>query len=274
MQSTVGGYIAQRLNWSWSFWVLSIFTSVLVLLSLILFRETYAPTILHNRAKSLRKTTSNPNIYTVYEKANPVLLTKLKVALTRPTKQLIVEPVIQLMSLYAAYSFGILYIVHSTFPTMWKDVYHQDMSHSGLNFLSIAVGFSIGGQIAGPTQDLIFKYFRKRSLNLEAGEEKTKEEMEAVPIIPEWRIPLMFPAALFVPIGLLIYGVSSYPSFNQEITNRDFFKLVVSTLPYAFHLPQYRNRDSLWRNDYLYTMPKCLHDRCIPRVHGISIGSC
>lgn len=203
-----GGYIAQRLNWSWSFWILSIFTTFLVLVSLILFHETYAPTILHKRAKSLRKTTNNPEIYTVYEKANPVLLTKLKIALIRPTKQLFQEPVIQLMSLYSAYSFGILYIVHSTFPTMWKDVYHQDMSHAGLNFISIAVGFSVGGQIAGPTQDMIFKYLRKRSLNLKTGEDKTKEEMEVVPVVPEWRLPLMFPAALFVPIGLLIYGVS------------------------------------------------------------------
>lgn len=200
----IGGYIAQRASWRWSFFTVAIFEAVLVLLSLLTFKETYAPTILSRKAKLLRKETGNPNFYTTHEKQNPTLLLKLKTSLIRPTKLLFTHPIIQILAVYAAYSFGLLYIVHSTFPSLWLDRYHETVSQSGLNFISIAVGFTLGAQVAAPITDRIWQHLRKKAATAHPSPDGSEPT-----IIPEYRVPLMLPGALLTPIGLLIYGWSA-----------------------------------------------------------------
>jgi hypothetical protein len=77
----------------------------------------------------------------------------------------------------------------------------QTPSTSGLNFISIATGFTLGAQVAGPITDRNWKHLKKRALvvNSRSGENSEK-------VVPEYRVPLMVPGALVVPIGLLIYG--------------------------------------------------------------------
>jgi MFS family permease len=112
------------------------------------------------------------------------------------------HPVIQFLTLYGSYSFGLLYIVHTTYATLWIDRYHQPVSTSGLNFISIALGFILVAQIAGPISDRILQHLHKKP-------EATSSSLEDEPIkvVPEYRVPLMIPGALLIPpIGLLIYG--------------------------------------------------------------------
>ncbi|KAH6668770.1 putative MFS multidrug transporter [Halenospora varia] len=198
----IGGYIAQRLSWNWSFWILAIFEAVLLLISLFTFHETYAPTILSRKASMVRKESGDERWYAKHEETKLTLARKLFLALSRPTEFLLTYPIIQILSFYSAYSFGLLYIVHSTFPTLWTEVYHQSTSQSGLNFISIAVGFTLGVQIGSRLMDWGFVYLRKREVKRSGG----KFTLESLPLVPEHRIPLLLPATLIVPIGLLIYG--------------------------------------------------------------------
>ncbi|KAH8672019.1 major facilitator superfamily domain-containing protein [Tricladium varicosporioides] len=198
----IGGYIAQRLSWSWSFWILAIFEAVLLLLSLFTFHETYAPTILSRKASRVRKETRDERWYAKQEETKLTLTRKLSLALSRPTKFLLTYPIIQVLSFYSAYSFGLLYIVHSTFPTLWTEAYHQSTSRSGLNFISIAVGFTLGVQVGSRLMDWGFVFLREKVV-AKSGKRYT---LETLPLIPEHRIPLLLPVTLIVPIGLLIYG--------------------------------------------------------------------
>lgn len=66
----------------------AIFEAVLVIIYFATFKETYAPTVLKQKAKALREVTGNPNLYTRHEKESPTLLPKLQTALSRPTKLL------------------------------------------------------------------------------------------------------------------------------------------------------------------------------------------
>lgn len=160
----IGGYIAQQASWRWSFFTVAIFEAALILLSLLIFKETYGPTILSRKAKLLRKRTGNMDFYTTHEKQISTLTIKLKTSLVRPTKLLFTHPIIQILAVYGAYSFGLLYIVHSTFPTLWLDRYHETVSQSGLNFISIAVGFTLGAQVAAPITDRIWQHLRKKAV--------------------------------------------------------------------------------------------------------------
>jgi hypothetical protein len=84
-------------------------------------------------------------------------------------------------------------IVLSSFASLWTDKYGQSVEISGLHYIAIAAGEVAGSQIGGPLMDRFFRYMRARST--------TGEEHQ-----PEFRMPVNYVFAGWVPIGLLIYG--------------------------------------------------------------------
>lgn len=189
--------------------MVGIFGGVLTTISLFTFRESYAPIILHRKAKQLRKSTGNQEFYTKFERQNNRIRPTLARNLSRPFILLLKHPIIQFLSLYGAYCFGLLYIIHTTYATLWIDRYHQAVSASGLNFISIAIGFTLAAQVAGPITDRIWQHLKQKA-------EASSPNLEGQPmkVVPEYRVPLMIPGALLVPIGLLIYGWTA-----QEVTH-------------------------------------------------------
>ncbi|KAF2490611.1 MFS multidrug transporter, partial [Lophium mytilinum] len=189
----IGGVITDSINWRWLFWVLSIFDIFVVFTVFIFFPETHHPTILARKAASLRKTTGL-KYYSATEIGSPTLAQRLKVGLSRPFRLLVTQPILQLMSVFLAYNFGILYIMLSTFATLWIDHYHQSTGTSGLHYIAIAIGYSIAVIIGGPAQDRLWKHFTKKNAGATA---------------PEYRVPLILPGVLLIPIGLFWYGWSA-----------------------------------------------------------------
>lgn len=57
------------------------------------------------------------------------------------------------MSFYLAYNFGILYIVLSTFATLWTERYHQSVSVSGLHYIALALGYTLAAQVGARITD-------------------------------------------------------------------------------------------------------------------------
>ncbi|KAF3763330.1 MFS general substrate transporter [Cryphonectria parasitica EP155] len=80
-------------------------------LSSFIFPETHAASILHRKAKNLRKQTSQP-YYTAYEQEYESVEHTLAPSLARPRRLLITQPFVQLMSVFLTYKYGILYIRH------------------------------------------------------------------------------------------------------------------------------------------------------------------
>jgi MFS family permease len=186
----IGGLITQGVGWRWLFWVLSVFDTLLMLSAYFIFPETYAGTILHRKAKKLRKDTGH-NYYTEYEQDGQSLSQRLSVTLSRPVRLLATQPIIQLISIYLAYNFGVLYIVLSTFATLWIDRYGESVSVSGLHYIAIAIGYTIASQVGAPLTDKIWARLQAR-----AGGDTA----------PEYRVPLMIPGAILIPVGLFWYG--------------------------------------------------------------------
>lgn len=101
------------------------------------------------------------------------------------------QPTIQVMALYRAYLYGLMYLAFASFPTVWRRAYNQSVSIASLNYLSLGIGFVIGLQIVAPINDRLYDYLKRRYNS---------------PGIPEFRVPPMLPGGLLIPIGLLIYG--------------------------------------------------------------------
>ncbi|KAL8759658.1 MAG: hypothetical protein Q9199_000619 [Rusavskia elegans] len=186
-----GGFITENTTWRWAFYATSIADALIQLSGLFFLRETYPAKLLHVKAKRLRRETGNEALHTEYEHPERSLVTVLKNAMVRPFRLLGTQPIVQVMALYTAYLYGLMYLLLSTFPVLWTGQYHQSVGIAGLNYISLGVGFTLGAQILSPLNDRIYRTLKKKN----GGVGK-----------PEYRIPIMVPGSVLVPIGLFIYA--------------------------------------------------------------------
>ena len=189
----IGGFITEGTTWRWMFWSTSILQSAMIIMSVALFHETHAPTILRRRAKRLRRTTGNTRYYTEMERLDLgrspswVLLNSL----SRPIRLLLFHPIIQIQACLSAFNYGITYLVLSSFSDLWTTQYHESISISGLHYIAMCVGEVTGAGIGGPLMDIIFRKMKQRANGVAT---------------PEYRVPIMLPGAILTPLGLFMYG--------------------------------------------------------------------
>ncbi|PWY75800.1 putative efflux pump antibiotic resistance protein [Aspergillus eucalypticola CBS 122712] len=188
-----GGFIAENTTWRWVFYATSIADGVIQVAGLFFLQETYAPIILKKRAKKLRKETADTNYQTEFERQNKTLGEIMGGALIRPFRLLSTQPIVQALAAYMAYIYGTMYLVLSTFPSLWTspEYYNESTGIGGLNYISLGLGFWLGSQICAPLNDRIYR--RLKGKNNGVGK-------------PEFRVPLLFVGAFLIPAGLFIYG--------------------------------------------------------------------
>ena len=191
-----GAFIAQTVTWRWVFWSTSIAAIFVQILGLFFMQETYAAALLDRKKKELIKITGNKELHTEFDTPNRKFSAHIRTAFKRPFKLIGTQPIVQVLSLYIGFVYGVLYLVLATFPRLWTDkaFYGEPVGIAGLNYISLGLGFFIGTQIAAKTADKIYKHLKAK--NGDVGRS-------------EFRVPLMFPGAIMVPIGLLIYGWSA-----------------------------------------------------------------
>lgn len=186
-----GGFIAEHTTWRWVFWSTAIYTGLAQGVGVFVLRETYAPVLLERRAAlRLQDVERAQTEYPV--RVRPALGDVLTKALKRPMYLLFTQPIVQALALFQLYNYGIVYILLTTFPTVWTDVYGQSPAIGGLNYLSIGLGFLVASIIAAPLNDRIYVHLKHTR---GSGQGR-----------PEYRVPMMFPASLFMVAGLFMYG--------------------------------------------------------------------
>lgn len=149
----IGGFVVQYSNWRWMFYATSIFSATIQAIGLVAFPETYGPKILSNKAARLRTVSGNSNLRTEYDQQHKGVVFVLRQAFIRPCKLLSTQPIIQALAIYMACVYGLMYLALSTFPSVWVDIYGERTDIAGLNYLSLAIGFSLGTQICAPIND-------------------------------------------------------------------------------------------------------------------------
>jgi hypothetical protein len=157
---------------------------------LIFMRETYPPIILSKKVLRLRKETGNPRLQSKLHSPLPPRTLFLQ-SIIRPAKLLFLSPIVFLLSLFMAIIYGYLYLLFTTFPSVFKDNYRFTSGTVGLAYLGIGLG-AVGGVVmfAGISDRLM------RKLSVDGG------------MKPEYRLPVMMYGAPFVPVGLFWYGWS------------------------------------------------------------------
>lgn len=188
-----GGWIALRTTWRWCFWSTSLLTGVIQVFGFFYLQESYTPTLLRRKAARARLETGNEKLHTPYDTEKKISKV-LGVALIRPFKLLGTQIIIQFIAVYMAYLYGLMYLLLSTFPKLWEQTYHENTGIGGLNYISLGGGFFLGTQITAPLNDKLYRRLKKK--NNGVGR-------------PEFRVPIMFVASLFIPTGLFWYGWSA-----------------------------------------------------------------
>lgn len=196
----LGGSVAQHIGWPWIFWIVSAFDGTLLVLYTISVQESYAPVLLAKKAATLRKDIGKD----YHTKFDPTLSKKLRTSFLRPLKLLITRPIILVMSFLMAYNFGTYCLSLSTFARIWTDRYNQSETASGLHYIAIGIGSTIATQVGGPLTDRIFAHLKAK------GHGK---------IAPEYRVPLLIPGAVMVPLGLLMYGWAAEKRLTWIVTD-------------------------------------------------------
>ncbi|TLD36891.1 mfs multidrug [Venturia nashicola] len=198
-----GGFIAENTTWRWVFWSTTCLDALIQVSGFFFLQETYAPTILAKKSARLREETGNQALHTEWEDEKR-LSSILKTAVIRPFKLLGTQLIVQIIAFYQAYLYGLMYLILSTFPGLWTNVYQESIGIGGLNYISLGIGFFLGTQITAPIMDRIYR--RLKGKNNGVGK-------------PEFRIPLMFIGSLLVPIGLFWYGWSAQARVHWIMPN-------------------------------------------------------
>ncbi|UZJ53527.1 hypothetical protein CBS101457_002847 [Exobasidium rhododendri] len=191
----IGGWIIQRTgNWRWIFGVACIAAGITASIGLFILPETYAPKILGDKAKRLRKETGNEKLHTVFDQNAMTWQARMRHNMVRPFILIATQPIIIVLGFYLMITYGCMYLVLTSFASVFQGVYNESVGIASLNYLSLALGFTLGGQICGRFND--HNYKRLKALNNGVGQ-------------PEFKLPVMMATAWMPAAGLLIYGWSA-----------------------------------------------------------------
>ncbi|OKP01361.1 hypothetical protein PENSUB_7351 [Penicillium subrubescens] len=196
----VGGFIADYSTWRWAFYATSIASGSFLVLCATMSRESYAPVLLQRKKQKavkehIREKEGTELIWkTPYEKEDETLGQRYRRTLFRSLYFLCTQPIVQALACYYGYLYGIVYLLLSSFSNLWKDQYHSKLSIGTLNYIAPCIGYLFGAAVCAFLTDRVYRF--QVAKNNGVGK-------------PEFRLPMMVPASLLVPIGLLWFGWSA-----------------------------------------------------------------
>ncbi|KAI5841257.1 MFS multidrug transporter [Tricharina praecox] len=136
----IGGYLDMSNGWRWLYWIQLILAGTIYLVLTFTVSETYAPKILTDRAKKLRKETGDQMHVTEDEIDRRPFKETLTLFVARPFQLLFGELIVLLLSLYMSVLYGLLYMFFVAYPIVYEEGKHWRPGVTGLMFLPIAVG--------------------------------------------------------------------------------------------------------------------------------------
>lgn len=189
----IGGFMAERLNVSWSLWLLSILSGLVMIFSFVFVHETNPEVLLRRRVHRMRHETGNEKLISIYDVKHGEKTARevFFINMSRAIVLFFTDPSCMMIGIYMAIVYGYLYLLFVTFGYIFTLNYGQSTEIAGLHYIAPGIGQLLGAAFASIAMDKIFITLKKRH----NGEGR-----------PEFRVPLMFIASILMPAGLFIYG--------------------------------------------------------------------
>lgn len=214
-----GAFIAQNTTWRWAFYATTIADAIIQAGGLFFLRETYTPVLLVWKKKRLIKETGNTDLHTPYDHPDRTVAKTLRIALERPFRMITTQVIVQALAVYMLYVYGLIYVVLTSFPTLWSgpepEGYGESLGIGGLNYISLGLGFFVGAQACAPLQDRIYVALKRHYGGVGR---------------PEYRVPMMVPGAVLLPVGLIVYGWTAEYKTHWIFPNIGAFLFATATI--------------------------------------------
>lgn len=216
----MGGFIAESVGIQYDFYVVVAICGVAAIPGIIFMRESYAPVIRLRHQKTsldLEKAATTHPAFTMSKWAY------LWINLKRPIMIMTRSFICFILSLYMALIYGIYYLMFTTFPDLFSNVYHFSIGIGGLAYIGIGVGFLSATIFGAKICDKTYLYLAAKN----GGKGK-----------PEMRVPAVIFGSLVVPVGLFWYGWSAQAKvhFIMPIVGTAIFGFGIMTASLAIQL--------------------------------------
>ncbi|KAI0863235.1 major facilitator superfamily domain-containing protein [Xylaria cubensis] len=244
----IGGLVSQLIAWPWLFYIVSIIDTVVLVIGILVLRETYTPVLLRRKAATLAQRDwevidgppiATPPPTTAGRWASwRDMLSRLRVNMLRPWHILITRPVILLVTLNLGLSFGIYTLTLSTFAQLWVDRYGQSKLVSSLHYIAISIGITLGVQSGGRVMDWVYRRLRER----DGAKNRTSAAGvggKLPPGKPEYRVPCMIPGIFLLPSGLFWYGWSAQYHYHWIVVDIGAAVFTIGSFTYSQALSAY-----------------------------------
>ncbi|KAL9639818.1 MAG: hypothetical protein Q9164_000683 [Protoblastenia rupestris] len=199
----IGGFVGQYAGWRWVDAMTVILTGILWVVGMLVVPETYTPYLLIRRAKKLTRMTGKRYISKLeVGKGDKIPRKVLGTAIARPWIILFFEPIVLLLSIYAAIVYGTLYLIFTAFPLVFTSSRHWTQSISGLSYIGVMVG-----QILSMLTYILMEISYQR-----------KVARNPAKATPEGRLDPALIGSVLLPIGLFWFAWSTYPSVHWIVS--------------------------------------------------------
>lgn len=134
-------YITMRLGWRWVYYISAIISAVSVV-ACCFIRESNAVQLLEAEVKRLKESTGNGDLCAGSEDSKPFSLSNfLQVALFRPLKFLVTEPLVFFCAMLCAIAFGLVYGLTESLTIVYTaPPFNFSQTSASLPFIAIAIG--------------------------------------------------------------------------------------------------------------------------------------
>ncbi|CAO2654264.1 Nn.00g109970.m01.CDS01 [Neocucurbitaria sp. VM-36] len=194
----VGGFLGDAKGWRWLYWIQLILSGAVWFLITFTVPETYAPKLLADRAKKMRKETGNNDFVTEQDLDMRPFSQRLSLFLLRPFQLLFRELIVFLISVYMSVLYGLLYMFFVAFPIVYQKGKGYSASSTGLMFIPLIVGVLLSAVCA----PIVNKHYLKLS-----------EKHNGHPPAEVRLIPMMI-SCWCIPIGVFIFAWTSYSDLH------------------------------------------------------------
>ncbi|KAJ0426567.1 major facilitator superfamily domain-containing protein [Aspergillus carlsbadensis] len=190
--SLVGGFVAEYKGWRWSQWT-TLFIGTSIWLSALGAQETYAGPIMRQQARKVGLPLPPRSI----PSGAAGIKFLVTVTLTRPLYMLLFEPAVGLFSLYASFTFSVLFCFLASFPLVFENVSSFSPGQSGLVFTGISIGCTLGAAILILIDQIVHTRYKPRYCHANT------------PLPPELRLCGAMVGSPLMPIALFWFAWSA-----------------------------------------------------------------
>lgn len=152
----IGGFVAETIGWRWDFWIVLIVAVLIAVLIEIFNQETSHRVLIARKVERLKKELGRDDLRSCYDSSTGPPLTRghiLANGLVRPIKMLFLSPIILLLTIYISFTYGTLYLLFTTIPSVFEETYNFNVGLTGLVYLGLGAGSFIGWVIITLTSD-------------------------------------------------------------------------------------------------------------------------